>query len=441
MKEKIYLLLIGVFMGVYVLLFYTFYYEAKKSAIERLYEEQMIHAKQAAKGIEEFFMIWTGTLTSLARMDEIINNDIDGKRYMWLIFESHRDQIKSVTRVDEKGTILYTVPYTLSTGSNISTQKHFQKIIRERKPVISDVFKAVQGFDAIALHVPVLKGDLFKGTIAILIDFEDLTRRYLEVIKIGETGFAWLIQNDGIQLYSPDKGSIGKSVFDNYKEFPAIIPMLKNMLQGHHGRTTYIFNKIGNQKVKPIRQYAVYMPIHIGNTFWSIAVASSETEVIATLSFFRNRLILIIIVIFMGVMLFSIEMGRSKKALQNILGDLNKAKTELEIANVRLKEIDRLKSAFLATMSHELRTPLNSIIGFTGILLQGLAGPLNEEQHKQLSMVQSSARHLLALINDVLDISKIEAGELAISVTTFELRPVIEKVVKMVYPFAEKKGP
>ena len=85
---------------------------------------------------------------------------------------------------------------------------------------------------------------------------------------------------------------------------------------------------------------------------------------------------------------------------------------ELAAAMEKAQAADRIKSAFLATMSHELRTPLNSIIGFTGILLQGLAGPLNQEQHKQMAMVQNSSRHLLALINDVLDISKIEAGQL-----------------------------
>jgi signal transduction histidine kinase len=113
---------------------------------------------------------------------------------------------------------------------------------------------------------------------------------------------------------------------------------------------------------------------------------------------------------------------------------------ELAAAMEKAQTADRIKSAFLATMSHELRTPLNSIIGFTGILLQGLAGSLNQEQHKQMAMVQSSARHLLALINDVLDISKIEAGQLELACASFDLRSSIEKVVKLVSPLAEKKG-
>jgi signal transduction histidine kinase/HAMP domain-containing protein len=114
------------------------------------------------------------------------------------------------------------------------------------------------------------------------------------------------------------------------------------------------------------------------------------------------------------------------------------------IQNARLyekaQEADRLKSAFLASMSHELRTPLNSIIGFTGILLQGLVGDLNPEQDKQLHMVQNSARHLLELINDVLDISKIEAEQMNIFIEQFDLHDLIEKVVRSVTPMADRKN-
>ncbi len=113
---------------------------------------------------------------------------------------------------------------------------------------------------------------------------------------------------------------------------------------------------------------------------------------------------------------------------------------ELNAAMRRAQEADRLKSAFLATMSHELRTPLNSIIGFTGVLLQGLAGPLNTEQTKQLGMTRDSARHLLALINDVLDISKIEAGQLEVALAPFEMRSAIEDALRLVTPQAQRKG-
>ena len=131
------------------------------------------------------------------------------------------------------------------------------------------------------------------------------------------------------------------------------------------------------------------------------------------------------------------ELRRHAEILEQRVAERTK---ELAAAMERAQAADRIKSAFLATMSHELRTPLNSIIGFTGILLQGLAGPLNPEQQKQMTMVQSSARHLLALINDVLDISKIEAGQLTLSIASFDLRPSIEKMVKLVSPLAEKKG-
>ncbi len=123
------------------------------------------------------------------------------------------------------------------------------------------------------------------------------------------------------------------------------------------------------------------------------------------------------------------------------LEEMVKARTdELAVAKERAEAADRLKSAFLAAMSHELRTPLNSIIGFTGILLQDLVGPLNAEQNKQLGMVRDSAHHLLSLINDVLDISRIEAGQLEVTHETVDMPEAVAKVVRSITPQADKKG-
>jgi signal transduction histidine kinase len=112
---------------------------------------------------------------------------------------------------------------------------------------------------------------------------------------------------------------------------------------------------------------------------------------------------------------------------------------ELSAANERLRELDRLKSEFLATMSHELRTPLNSIIGFTSLVRQELTGPLNEEQKKQLGMVYNSGKHLLELINDLLDLSRIEAGRIQLDQEPFDFSSVVAEVVAQIKPLAQAK--
>jgi PAS domain S-box-containing protein len=139
-----------------------------------------------------------------------------------------------------------------------------------------------------------------------------------------------------------------------------------------------------------------------------------------------------------------LEVNRLHEDLQRHAEELERRvaerTAELAVARDRAEAADRLKSAFLATMSHELRTPLNSIIGFTGIVLRGMAGPLTAEQTKQLDMVRGSARHLLSLINDVLDISKIEAGELTVARELVDLSASVTKAAGIVKPMAERKG-
>lgn len=134
------------------------------------------------------------------------------------------------------------------------------------------------------------------------------------------------------------------------------------------------------------------------------------------------------------------ELQGSRNALLNIVEDLNCKTAELEVANARLKELDRLKSMFIASMSHELRTPLNSIIGFSSIILQGMSGEINEEQRDQLGRVLRAGKHLLSLITDVIDIAKIESGRITPYAEDFDLQALIEEAVGQVRPQATDKG-
>jgi GAF domain-containing protein/DNA-binding response OmpR family regulator len=120
--------------------------------------------------------------------------------------------------------------------------------------------------------------------------------------------------------------------------------------------------------------------------------------------------------------------------------ELQQRAKALEEANARLQELDRLKSQFLAHMSHELRTPLNSVIGFSEVLCDGLVGPLTPEQLECADNILTSGEHLLALINDILDLSKIEAGRVKLALTTFGVKEWLEEAQKTISPLIEKKS-
>lgn len=120
--------------------------------------------------------------------------------------------------------------------------------------------------------------------------------------------------------------------------------------------------------------------------------------------------------------------------------NLELAYKDLEIARDEAIRATNIKSEFLANMSHELRTPLNSILGFTGVVKEGIAGDLNEEQKKQLNIAYESAEHLLMLINDILDISKIEAGKIELTKEEFDCIALINEVVNSLKPLGKQKN-
>ena len=130
----------------------------------------------------------------------------------------------------------------------------------------------------------------------------------------------------------------------------------------------------------------------------------------------------------------------NRDELGSLAANLNRMNDELGRLYEELEAASRHKSEFLATMSHELRTPLNAIIGFSQVLKQQMYGPLNERQADYVEDVLSSGQHLLNLINDILDLAKVEAGRMELQPSTFELPELLENAASMVRERATRQG-
>ncbi len=269
-------------------LLHSAYLEVKNEAIGQLNRQQRVMAREAARGIESFFAHYGELLDNLARQAEILALDTQGRRLLQLIYETHATDIKALTRLDAQGNILCTFPENPELTS-LAQHEHVQRIIQTHQPIMSEVFTDVKGLLSVAYHVPVFDHGAFAGSLGVLIPFNDIARRFLDDIKIGTDGYAWMITQQGVEIYCPVPGHVGRTVFDNCRDFPTILAMANEMVQGREGATTYVFNRLRGQTVESITKHAVYLPIKLGNTFWSIVVATPADEVLGFIQGFRDR--------------------------------------------------------------------------------------------------------------------------------------------------------
>jgi signal transduction histidine kinase len=127
-----------------------------------------------------------------------------------------------------------------------------------------------------------------------------------------------------------------------------------------------------------------------------------------------------------------------ERKVQEATAELAQQNELLRRQHIALEQASALKSQFLANMSHEFRTPLNAILGYTHMLLNGVTGPVTEPQGKSLTRIDSNSRHLLALINDILDITRIEAGRMPLTLSRFEVRELVHEVMSELEPIIKR---
>ncbi len=315
------------------------YQEVKDRAFDQLNNQQLVLAETAARGIESFFDHHRELLTHLSKMHEIVHLDGEGKEVMRLLYLTQANEIKGITRVDASGRIVYTFPEAPGAiGTDVSSQEHVQRLMQNQAPVISDVFESVQGFKTVAFHVPVFSGEVFQGSLAVLIPFDRLSRKFLEPIKIGRDGYAWMISRKGIELYCPVPGHTGRSVFENCRDFPTILSMAEDMIKGNQGRTTYLFDRVRGEAVESVRKLAVYVPVRLGDTFWSIVVATPEEEALKVMEGFRGKWVVILGLLMLLTLLWTAYMLRTFKILEEEK-KRKRAETALQESEAKYREL------------------------------------------------------------------------------------------------------
>jgi len=337
-KYRKFILFMALILSVGAFLNYLTYQGVKQEMIENLNAMQMIHAKQAAKGIEAFFHGHIDLLQQLAKNEHLIDLDATGKQMLRDFYSFHTGTISIITRIDRQGRILHPEPYDPAViAKEVVSILSFQEARRTGQVSVSDVFTNLRGLKTIIVHVPVFKGGAFNGTIAVLFPFDLIAQRYIEDIRIGKDGYAWVISRDGTELSCPVPGHVGNSVFDNCRDFPDILDMAKKMMQGKEGVTTYQFDRVRGNTVQKTTKQAVFMPVRLANNFWSIVVATPEDQITAALDGFRNRLLLITLLLLVAIGFLFYLLFRTRVQLEEI-GRRQKVEEALQ---TKTQELDR----------------------------------------------------------------------------------------------------
>jgi PAS domain S-box-containing protein len=287
-------LFVPVLLASFSYLFYSAYNDVRERTLDEFNSHQFVLARQASRGIESFFIYYQRELQFLSRLQYVSELNDQGRELLAEFYNNHSDQIEAISVLDSKGVLIYTFPLNLSaTGQDISDQAHVKSVIETHKPTVSDVFTSVQGYKTIAYHIPIIKDNEYMGSIAILIPLDKLGARFVENIKTGETGYGWMISEDGIELFNPLDNHSGQSVYSTYKSFPFVLELINRSLLETEGTSICYFSQTENKNKEPVKTLAAFYRIPLDNTFWTIIIFTPEKEVYSTLKSFQNRLFII----------------------------------------------------------------------------------------------------------------------------------------------------
>jgi signal transduction histidine kinase len=413
------------------------YWRARSDAIAQLYAQEHILANQAAKGITEYFTYYEQTLTFLARDVDVVRANERGRHLLREFCISQADSLVSVTRVGADGRILYTYPEERAIGRDISTQAHVRTAFATHKPVVSEVFTSVQGFQTVALHVPVFEDQAFTGTLAVLIPFSAISRKHVEGARIRDAGNALLLSRDGVELYCPITAHVGRSVRDTSSSFPGFLTMADRMLRGETGTAVYDYTRDGLPGQPTFRKQAYFEPIPLDNTFWTIAVTAPEDESLAFIQGFRNRWITGVSLLLASFGVWGFFLARAfltihrqearRVAAERIQAAERRADEQKARLEAQLWQAQKLEAVgqLAGGVAHDFNNLLTVQFGHLNLLQE--AHDLPADVRESLSEIEKSATMAARLTRQLLAFSRRQI----LQITRLDLNAVLDHILSM----------
>jgi signal transduction histidine kinase len=377
----------------------------------------------------------------------IKGNEKEMRRHLQSLVETSHSMERAFI-ASTKGVLMADYPAAPDViGKDFSQRNWYRGISRSWTPYISEFYRrtAPPQRNVFAIAVPIRSNVGTVVGILVMQPSADFVKKALDSVSQAKDT-TYLVDNKGTIIYHPRAPESGSKNISGAS-------VVKKVMQGLEG-----YEK-GPDPLSGETVLSAYHPVHVSG--WGVVTARPVGEVLAParkmvhgICFFAAIMLLV------GVwfayrrseLIFSLkkatdalqdmneEFQAMNEELQSMNEELQAQQEELAESNLRLVEVSRAKSDFLANMSHELRTPLNSVIGFSEVLQDQMFGPINDKQQEYVNNIHSSGRHLLSLINDILDLAKVESGKMELELSAFSLRETLDASLMMLSEKAMKGG-
>jgi len=331
-------------------------------------------AKSSAQGIESVVARLTNDMLSLAAAPRM--QDVDSPQTLEFLIDFYRSNQEIAYagyRMNNEGVLTDMYPIDEnSLYADIRYQEHVVSLFETRRLVISGLFRAVEGFDAIAIHAPVFKGREMNGSVATIIKLDSITSKFLRGVEIGAGGYAWLVDEDGVVIYHPDKRHIGKNLKDDHPAFEGeVCDALSHEIWRGRAKTMQIGDTL----------FSIH-PFNIGDRTWTVVISTPYSAISGPISdHWRSMMLLTVAVLLLmysvgyAALKYSMkasQLQRDKAALEERVG----LEKELKMSHDRLDHIIKMLPSGLFTVNNDriIQKWNNTAERLTGYMAEEVVG-------------------------------------------------------------------